>query len=152
VLARLDDLFKPCIAYSPSGEAARHNARERVRLAEAKLARPAQKLAADRLNTQPPDTGHRRLFAARIDAREQVRGREADRRRALESGQHHRPAPSPALRRQDAQPGEMVSPTRGRWLHANRDRTLVDMRSPRSVDVNETCINRVRQAAGHRRA
>ncbi len=155
VLARLDDSqFRASLALAEAqAEAARRNVREsEVRLAEARLALDrAQRLSADRLNTQADlDTARAAVdsLVARIDAsREQVRVAERQidvERTNLDNTVVRAPFSGVAVSK-DAQPGEMVSPnSAGGGFTRTGICTLVDMRSLEvEVDVNETYINRV---------
>lgn len=155
VLARLDDSqFRASLNLAEAqAEAARRNVREsEVRLAEARLALDrAQRLSADRLNTQADlDTARAAVdsLVARIDAsREQVRVAERQidvERTNLDNTIVRAPFSGVAVSK-DAQPGEMVSPnSAGGGFTRTGICTLVDMRSLEvEVDVNETYINRV---------
>ncbi|MBS1817294.1 MAG: efflux RND transporter periplasmic adaptor subunit [Acidobacteria bacterium] len=155
VLARLDDSqFRAALALAEAqADAARRNLREsEVRLTEARLALTrAEKLSADRLNTQADlDTARANVdaYVARIDAaREQVRVAERQidvERENLNNTIVRAPFAGIAVSK-DAQPGEMVSPnSAGGGFTRTGICTLVDMRSLEvEVDVNETYINRV---------
>ena len=155
VLARLDDSqFRASLNLAEAqAEAARRNVREsEVRLAEARLALDrAQRLSADRLNTQADlDTARAAVdsLVARIDAPRgpvRVTERQIDVERTNLDNTIVRAPFSGVAVSKDAQPGEMVSPnSAGGGFTRTGICTLVDMRSLEvEVDVNETYINRV---------